>query len=225
MCFSAICSKGCGRRRRTPAGCVRRVLAAACDPGCCGGGLAWALLVLAGAAVPSAAAGAQLRLTQDQALRLAFPEPAVIERRTAFLGEEELGLARRHAGSEVKIDQRLVTYYVGLEGESPLGVAYFDAHRVRTLPEVLMIVVSPADRVERIETLKFSEPPEYRAPESWLLQFRHRPLSDELSLKRSIVGITGASLTARAVTEATRRVLALHQVIRPFAEGRDMDPP
>ena len=80
-----------------------------------------------------------------------------------------------------------------------------------------MIVVTPEERIERIEILKFSEPPEYRAPESWLDQFKGQDLSEELSVKRSIVNMTGATLTSRAVTHAARRALALHRVISPFA--------
>lgn len=194
-------------------------------------GRKWALLrapgrakvVLATAVVlqaPPAVTGAvfaQVRLTQQEALRVAFPEPATIERRTAFLSEQELESARGRAGFDVEVEQSVVTYYVGWSGDQPLGVAYFDAHRVRTLPEVLMIVVSPESRIRRIEILKFSEPPEYRAPESWLAQFEDEPLTESLNLERSIVNITGATLTSQAVTEAARRVLALHQVIRPFA--------
>ncbi len=116
----------------------------------------------------------------------------------------------------MEVDQRLVTYYVGRNGSDAAGVAYFDAHRVRTLPEILMIVVSPAGRIARIEILRFSEPPEYRAPDSWLEQFTDQDLNDGLSLKASIVNITGATLTARAVTDASRRILALHQLIRPL---------
>lgn len=172
-------------------------------------GLAW----LAGTPALEAA---QLRLTQEQALRLAFPEPLTIERRTAFLDDGQLEQARQLAGPGVEIDQRLVTYYIGSNGSDPAGVAYFDAHRVRTLPEILMIVVSPAGRVARIEILRFSEPPEYKAPDSWLEQFTDRGLSDGLSLKASIANITGATLTARAVTDASRRTLALHQLIRPL---------
>jgi Na+-translocating ferredoxin:NAD+ oxidoreductase RnfG subunit len=172
---------------------------------------------VAAALVTSSTGLAQVHLTQQQALRLAFPAPARIERRTAFLDDADLERARELAGAGVKIDGRLVTYYVGMDGETPLGVAYFDAHRVRTLREVLMIVVSPEGRVARIEVLRFAEPPEYEAPEGWLRQFRGRALSDDLSLKEAIVNITGATLTSRAVTRAVRRVLALHAVVRPFA--------
>ncbi|NIR46026.1 MAG: FMN-binding protein [Gemmatimonadetes bacterium] len=157
-----------------------------------------------------------MHLTQEDALRVAFPEPAEIERRTAFLSDADLGRARELAGEEVQIEGRVVTYYVGtLEGR-PLGVAYFDAHRVRTLPEVLMIVVTPEARIERIEILAFKEPPEYLVPTSWLQQIVGRRLSDELSVKGSIVNMTGATLTSRAITGASRRVLALHQVIDPL---------
>jgi len=162
---------------------------------------------------------AQLRLTQQEALRLAFPEPATVERRTAFLDESDVSQASELAGSGVEVDQRVVTYYVGSNGDGPLGVAYFDAHRVRTLPEVLMIVVTPDSKIERIEILKFLEPPDYIVPESWLDQFDSRALTDELEVKGSIVNMTGATLTSRAVTSAARRVLALHQVIGPLANS------
>lgn len=174
--------------------------------------------VLAGLLGPGSTEAAQLRLTQEQALRVAFPEPATIERRTAFLDDGQLERARQLAGPGVEVDQRVVTYYVGLNGSDPAGVAYFDAHRVRTLPEVLMIVVSPSGRIDRVEILRFSEPPEYRAPDSWLDQFSERDLDDGLSLKGSIVNITGATLTARSITDASRRILALHELIRPLDE-------
>jgi Na+-translocating ferredoxin:NAD+ oxidoreductase RnfG subunit len=159
---------------------------------------------------------AQVFLTQDEALRLAFPEPATIERRTAFLGEKELQAARELAGSGVEVQQSVVTYYVGVLDGTPLGAAYFDVHRVRTLPEVLMIVVTPEERIARIEVLKFAEPPEYRASKEWVEQFHGQELTEDLSLKGAIRNMTGASLTSEAVTHAVRRVLALNRVIRPF---------
>ncbi|MBI4539006.1 MAG: FMN-binding protein [Gemmatimonadetes bacterium] len=159
---------------------------------------------------------AQILLTQDEALRLAFPPPTEIQRSTAFLTEEQVQQARSLAGEDVEVKERVVTYYVGVRDGRAVGVAYFDVHRVRTLPEVVMFVLSPDERIERIEILRFQEPPEYRAPAGWLDQFEGRPLDENLSVKRGIVNITGATLTARAVTRAARRVLALHRVIDPL---------
>src|SRR5690606_36233500 len=113
---------------------------------------------------------------------------ARVERRTAYLDEADLASARRAAGAGVEVTQTVVTYYAAADRAGrPLGVAYFDSHRVRTLAEVLMIVVGPDGRTRSIEVLKFAEPPEYRAPEAWLEQFDDRPLTPSLALKRDIV--------------------------------------
>lgn len=174
------------------------------------------LLLWVGSASPTAA---QEVLSQDEALRLAFPGASAIERKTAFLGEEELAAARAAAGRGVEVRQGVISYYLARRGAQPLGVAYFDAHRVRTMGEVLMVVVSPQGAVQRVEVLHFSEPPEYRAPEGWLELFEGRALTADLSLKRDIPTLTGATLTADAVTDAVRRVLALHRVILPFGSS------
>ena len=84
-----------------------------------------------------------------------------------------------------------------------------------------MIVVDPRGHVERVETVSFREPPEYEAPEGWLAQFLGRPLDDELSLRGDIAPMTGATLTANAVTHAVRRTLALHQIIDPFGAQQE----
>ena len=168
--------------------------------------------------VPSAGSlHAQVLLTQEQALRLAFPAPAGIERRTAFLSEEELAEVNRLSDPAGKTERAVVSYYVGNAGNRPLGAAYFDAHRVRTLQEVLMVVVDPEGLVSRIEVLGFAEPPEYMAPDGWLELFRGRGLGKATSPRGGIPISTGATLTAHATSDAVRRSLALHQVIRPFA--------
>lgn len=163
-------------------------------------------------------ASGQVLLTQDEALRLAFPEPATIERRTAFLELSQIDSVATLAGS--KPAGTLVTYYVGRSADESLGVAYFDGHRVRTLSEVLMIVVTPGGRVERVEILRFAEPREYMAPDGWLDRFNEHRLEGDLENKNTVAGITGATLTSRAVTDAVRRALALHEILDPLSAGR-----
>lgn len=156
------------------------------------------------------------QLSLDEALRVAFPEPARIDRRTAFLSKDALQVVQRRAGRDTPVAQSVVTYYVARQDGVPLGVAYFDSHRVRTLNEVVMIVVDLSDRIRTIEVLRFAEPPEYYPAPGWLRQFQGRALSPELSLKGSIPTMTGATLTSNAIVRAARRILALHAHIRPF---------
>jgi hypothetical protein len=156
------------------------------------------------------------QLSLNEALRAAFPPPAQIERRTAFLTQGDLEAARTQAGPDAPITQSVVTYYLARVGSRPVGVGYFDSHRVRTLNEVILVVIEPTDRIRNIEILRFAEPPEYRASEKWLEQFEGKTLNADLSLKGSIVNMSGATLTSHAIVRAARRVLALHRRIRPF---------
>jgi FMN-binding domain len=160
----------------------------------------------------AARAGAKVFLTQEEALKLAFPG-AAIERRNAFLTPEQQKAARKLSGDE-ELPSALVSYYTGTKDGRLLGTAYFDTHIVRTMPETIMVVVGPAGAIARIEVLSFSEPEEYLPKAHWYEQFQGKPLDDELSMKRGIRAVTGATLTARATTEAARRVLALHEVLQ-----------
>ncbi len=153
---------------------------------------------------------ARVFLTQDQALRLAFAEAAV-ERQARFLTEPQLARARELAG--VEIPSALVARYVATSAGRLVGIAYFDTHVVRTLSETVMIVVDPDDRILRIEILAFGEPEDYLPRARWLEQFPGRALDRDLALKRGVDAITGATLSAQALTAATRRILAIHQLL------------
>lgn len=160
----------------------------------------------------SEAGFAKVFITVDEALRLAFPS-ARIESKTIYLSPAQLDAARKRAG--VPIESALVTAYVARNDKGDvMGYAYFDSHRVRTLPETLMIAIDPSGRIQRIEVLSFSEPEDYLPRTAWYDQFKGKPLNDELLLKRGIRPIAGATLTARATSDAARRVLALHETVR-----------
>jgi FMN-binding domain len=158
-----------------------------------------------------APAAARVFLTVDEALALAFPGAAV-ERRTAYLTADELAAARRLAGVEVA--SALVHPYVATSGGAEVGTAYFDTHRVRTLPETLMVVVDPQGKLVRVEVLSFDEPADYLPPKPWYAQFDGHRLTEGLALEREVRGVSGASLSARATTEAVRRVLAIDAVLQ-----------
>lgn len=157
------------------------------------------------------AAQARVFLTQPQALASAFPAGTKVTRQSVFLTAEQLAAARKASG--VDFSGQLVVRYIGTSGDRVVGYAYFDAHRVRTLPETVMVVLTPDAKVAKIEILSFAEPPDYFPKPRWIDQFRGRKLDDELSLKRAIRPIAGASLTGRAIVNASRKVLALHGVI------------
>ena len=130
-----------------------------------------------------------------------------VERVTAFLSDDQMEEVARRAGAGATAGRAMVPHYVAWDGSDPIGVAYFDTHRVRTEAETVMVVIGTHHDVVRVEVITFDEPPDYLPRPAWLRQFDDRHLDDELSLRRAIRPMTGASLTAQAVTAAVRRTL------------------
>ncbi len=157
---------------------------------------------------------AKVFLSQDEALRLAFPPGTNVERRTAFLSDPEKAEVARLSGAAPP--PGLVISYLGKDPNSglELGTAYFDTHIVRTQAETILVLIDPKGALARLEVLSFQEPEEYLPRPTWYAQFPGKKLSEELSPKRGIRPVTGATLTVRATLDAARRVLALHDVLR-----------
>jgi hypothetical protein len=176
-------------------------------------------LALALGALAARAAGATVFLAEDEALKLAFPDADRVEDRTVILTDEQkLDVEKR---AHAPVETQLWTIHVGWKGDAVQGYAIIDSHVVRTLPETFMVVIDPAGTVRRVEILAFHEPPEYLPTARWVGQFAGRTLNDDLKLNGAIQGITGATLSATAMTAGVRRALALFAVVVKPAGGAE----
>jgi Na+-translocating ferredoxin:NAD+ oxidoreductase RnfG subunit len=169
------------------------------------------LHLLIALALLASGAHARLFMTQQQALATAFPAGTSVTRQALFLTPEQLSAAKKESGLD--FSDRMIVRYAGSTAAGVVGYAYFDTHRVRTMPETVMVVVDANGKVTRIEILSFDEPPDYFPRQRWIDQFKGRKLDKDLALNGAIRPISGASLTGRAIVNASRKVLALHHVL------------
>ncbi|MBI3262247.1 MAG: FMN-binding protein [Acidobacteria bacterium] len=152
----------------------------------------------------------QAQVTREEALALAFPG-ATIRAERVFLTEAQQKRVAALAG--VDVPSILIARYVASRDGRVIGRAYLDTHIVRTKRESVLISLDASGLVKRIDVTAFLEPPEYRARDAWLGQFGGRALGEDLQLQRAIRPMAGATLTARATTDAVRRVLAVDRVL------------
>lgn len=160
------------------------------------------------------AVSARVLGSRDQALARRYGDVRV-ERSTVFLNEAQLVQVEDAAGTRPG-SSVIYRYEVFRQGVR-VATAYLDAHRVRTLPETLLIAIDEDGAVDHLEVLSFKEPMEYLPGEKWYTQFSRRKLDRDLRLKRGIDGITGATLTCRATCDSVRRALATHRVLAAAA--------
>ena len=143
---------------------------------------------------------------------MAFPADTKLESVTVVLTDAQADEVKVLAG--VELESKLFTYHRGMRDGALVGYAVVDSHDVRTLPEAILAVLSPDGAVERVVILAFYEPPEYRASDRWLEQFRGRRLdTDGWRVGRDLHGISGSTFTTNAIRNALRKIVALHAVV------------
>lgn len=152
----------------------------------------------------------------DQAIKDVFPG-CTIEIKNIILTLDQLKMVEKLSGIPLKT--RLVTFYVAKKEGRIIGYAYIDTHVVRTQLETILFTITPNGEIDIIEILSFNEPEEYLPEDGWLRLFKKKSIEkDPLRLRVDIPNVTGATLTAKAITESSRKVLALWKVI--FRESR-----
>lgn len=150
-------------------------------------------------------------MSKADALKLAFPAADRIETANLFLTETQLAQVKQRSG--VTPDSSLYTFYVGKKGQEITGYAAIEAATVRTLPETVMVVLNPDGTVRFTEILAFFEPPEYMPSKRWMDQFRKVLLSPALRVGGEIHAISGATLSAQAITRQVRKTAALCEIL------------
>ncbi len=170
------------------------------------GVLVW--LCLGGLAEP---AQAKVFLSQNQALREAFPDATRIERDTRILRSKQRD--RIESMTREKLVSRIVVLHVAYRGEELLGYAHVDVHNVRTQPEAFLVVLDPGGTVRSVRILAFHEPLDYLPAGRWYAQFEGKTRADPLRVGRDVHGVVGATLSARAAADGVRRMLAFWEVL------------
>jgi len=153
---------------------------------------------------------AKIYYSKQEAMELAFGTEAKIESLSLFLKADEK--ERIETLARTKIDSSLFTFYVSKKGDEIIAYAAIESHKVRTKPETLLVVLSAQGQLTRVETLAFHEPPEYQPSERWYAQLLNLPLED-VSFRKKVQGISGATLSSRAALDSVRKVLAMYQVM------------
>lgn len=167
-------------------------------------------LLLAAMATPQRSAAAPGE--DELAVRSLFPGAEKVEARDVILTDEMVSRIERLAHARVK--ERVVTFYVASAGGAVIGYAVIHSHVVRTKRETFAIAFEPDGRIRKITVLAFLEPEEYAPPEGWLARFDGKGTRDRLAIGQDIPPITGATLTARGIAEASRWLLqALREAV------------
>lgn len=153
---------------------------------------------------------AKVFMKRDEALKTAFPDAAEIEKNEVFFSSDQSQAIESLA--KAKNESKLYIIYEAKNGEKTLGYAIIDTHSLRTKTETVMFVINPDGTLKQTEVLAFFEPPDYQAGGNWMELFEGKTSDDSMKVGKDIPNITGATITANSLSQATRRILAVFKV-------------
>jgi Na+-translocating ferredoxin:NAD+ oxidoreductase RnfG subunit len=160
--------------------------------------------------VTAGMAAARVLLTKEEALAAAFPEADRVEKEILYFSDTEQ--KRVEEQGRAPLDSKLFTVYRAIADGTVTGYGFIDTRTIRTKPATFLVVLDPEGTVRQARILAWQEPPEYQPGERWLAQFQNQNLTEGLHLGGAIQGMSGASLSSRTLTDAVRRILAIHRV-------------
>ena len=156
---------------------------------------------------------AEIVISKDEALKLAFPDADQIEKKQVFLSIDQKSEIEQIAKEKIK--SRFYVFYVAKKGDNYLGSALIETHILRTKTETVLYVIDTNGCLKQAEILAFYEPSEYKPGNKWMKLFNHKDINDSLRVGKDIPNITGATITSYSFTQSVKRVLAIYEVAFP----------
>ena len=90
-----------------------------------------------------------------------------------------------------------------------VGYGVLVLQRVRTKKAAILYLVSKEQKIKSIEIIYFKEPSEYKPNQAWKDVFIGKSKEDNLFSGKGIPTISGATMSARAIADASRIALTI----------------
>lgn len=140
-------------------------------------------------------------------LKANYSETVSVEKKSLILTKDEAKAVQEKA--EVKLNSKIVRLYKVQEADEVLGYAVLLKRKVRTKNTAVLYMVDNNQTIKAIEIVSFKEPLEYKPNDSWKEVFKGKTSSDTLILGKDVPAISGATMSARSITDMARIALAI----------------
>ncbi len=150
---------------------------------------------------------AKVLLSPIDAMKENYSKTATITKKNILLSSKKF--KKIQADAKVKLTTKIYRIYTAKENGKILGYGILINKKVRSKNAVILYLIHK-NKLQGIEIIAFNEPHEYIPNKTWTAQFQNVLTNKMLQLSRDIPTITGATLSARSVTNGSRIAFALY---------------
>ena len=150
---------------------------------------------------------AKVLISPIDAMKENYGKNSTIVKKNILLTSEDVKKIQTEA--KTKLSSKTYRIYIAKKGTKTLGYGILINKKVRSKNGVVMYLISDGV-LKGIEIIAFNEPHEYIPNKTWQEQFKEIKTDKMLQLSRDIPTITGATLSARSVTDGSRIAFAIY---------------
>ncbi len=154
-------------------------------------------------------ASAKEHIYIDELLKANYTDKISIKKKSLILTKEQVKSIQKAA--HTKIASKIVRYYAIKKDDKVLGYAILLKQKIRTKNAAILYMVDDNKTMMGLEILSFKEPHEFKPNDDWTKIFEGKTSEDSFLVGKDIAAISGATLSARAISDAAKVALAIAQ--------------
>lgn len=154
--------------------------------------------------------GAKVLIKPEAAMQLTFGNVKV-ERKNKMLTRTMAQQVQQSA--KAKLKSKIVRIYHATQNGKKLGYGILLNNKVRTKNAAVLYLFDPKGALQAIEIVAFNEPLNYVPSKAWLETLESTPDNTARHLGKGVPVISGATLSAKTLTEGARTAQAIFEVL------------
>ena len=154
---------------------------------------------------------ARTNTSVDDVIRSSFTGVSTIDPKQIILTKKQFSQVQARAKAAVRT--KIYRYYDIKSNTKRLGYAVLISRKVRAKKATVLYAFDNSGTLKFTEIMAFGEPPEYIPSKTWMSQLQNRDDSVILTVGKDIPTISGATLSARSITEGARVARAIYEII------------
>lgn len=155
--------------------------------------------------------GAKLLVSPIEAMQHNYGADVEVVKKNILLSKAQASSLEKNAGTKLK--SKIFRVFKAMKDDKLLGYGILINKKVRAKNAVVIYFISKDSILDAIEIIAFNEPLEYIPSKTWNKQFSNTPSDKMLRVGRDIPTITGATLSARSITDGSRLAFALYNEV------------
>lgn len=154
---------------------------------------------------------ASSKASVDDVIKSSFTGVSTIDPKQIILTKKQFSQVQSRAKAAVRT--KIYRYYDIKSSTKRLGYAVLISRKVRAKKATVLYAFDNSGTLKFTEIMAFAEPPEYIPGKTWMSQLQNQNESTTLTVGKDIPTISGATLSARSITEGARVARAIYEIV------------